>query len=227
MNTFEKILIITTCVFLPMTMAHAEYKKVVATDIKTVEAIKEGKIYFTAKVDNQSVSSLIQAIDDLNVSYKNLKRIYLYIDSYGGAMDSGKIAYWAVRSSRTPITAVNMSTVMSSATMIFCGAEDRQSLKGGRFIMHPANIYGTDYSFQPDDLSDFTVKLQGFNQMFVDVYKECTTLTDDEIKSVLFSENNKITLLPDEAQAKGVISQLADKTADTPVAYYISDTENE
>lgn len=30
-------------------------------------------------------------------------------------------------------------------------------------------------------------------------------------------------LLPDEAKAKGIISILTDKTADTPVAYFIND----
>lgn len=211
---------------MPVTIAQADYKKLVTEDKKPADTITEGKIYFTASVNYKSVTSLMQAIDDLNISYKNLKKIYLYIDSYGGDMDSGKVAYWAVKSSRTPVTAVNMSTVMSSATMIFCGAQDRQSLKGARFIMHPPSRSGSAYSFQPDQLQDVDTRLKGLNQMFTDIYKECTTLTDDEIKSVLYSENNKMILLPDEAKAKGIISKLADKIADTPVAYYIIDEKS-
>lgn len=227
MKNLKTLLMAAACLLLPVTMAQADYKKVVTNDKLAADTVTEGKIYFTASVDDQSTTALMQAIDDLNISYKNLKKIYLYIDSYGGSMDGGKVAYWAVKSSRTPVTAVNLSTVMSAATMIFCAAQDRQSLKGGRFIMHPARMYGKDYSFKPDQLSDFDKKLKGYNQMFADVYKECTTLNDDEIKSVLFSENNKITLLPDEAKAKGVISKLADKTATTPVAYYITDKNSD
>ncbi len=216
------ILVLSACCTIALSTAQAEVRQVVPQDEKASETVTEAKIYFTAGVSVTSASELIQVIDNLNANYKNLQKIYLYINSYGGDMDSGYAGYWAVKSSRVPVTTVNLSTVMSSATMIFCGAENRLSRKGGRFILHPPSKYYKDRSFQPDELITAGQDLQGYVAMFTEVYKECSRYSDQEISTLLSSENLRKFLLPEEAKARGIISGLAGKIVATPVAYYIT-----
>ncbi|HWT63274.1 MAG TPA: ATP-dependent Clp protease proteolytic subunit, partial [Ochrobactrum sp.] len=144
--------------------------------------------------------------------------------SYGGGMEGGYAAYWAVKSSRTPVTTVNMGMVMSSASMIFCGAEDRQSLKGGHFILHAASVsVGNDY-VQPDQLQRQVQRLDGYNAMFHDVYKECTKLSEQELTAMFQGENQRRFMLPDEARQTGLITKIADKIMDSSVSYFVTDT---
>ncbi len=222
---YQRILQITALFFMASTGAQAELKKVIPQDEKVLENAVAAKIYFTAGVNTKSVSELIQAIDSLNTNYKKLENIYLYISSYGGDMDSGYAGYWAVKSSHIPITTVNLSTVMSSATMIFCGAKDRQSRKGGRFIMHPPSITHQQRAFQPDQFITAGRDLKGYVEQFTEVYKECSRYSDTEISTLLSSENDRKFLLPDEAKEKGIISDVAAQIITAPIAYYITDDD--
>lgn len=228
MKKYQRVLQVTALFLITGTAAQAELKNVMLQDEKALEDAAAAKIYFTAGVNTKSVSELIQAIDSLNANYKKLENIYLYISSYGGDMDSGYAGYWAVKSSHIPITTVNLSTVMSSATMIFCGAKDRQSRKGGRFIMHPpSRFFDKGISFQPDQLKVTGQELEGTVRMFTEVYKECSRYSDAEISTLLSSENNRKFLLPDEAKEKGIISGVAAQIMTTPVAYYITDDDKD
>lgn len=211
-------------IFFSISAANANSRKIGPEDNNKKDEVSIVKIYFSGSVNEKKAGELVQAIDDANINYKKLKRIYLYINSYGGDMDSGYAAYWAVKSSRTPVTTVNMGTVMSSASMIFCGADDRQSLKGGRFILHPASVSLGNSSYQPDELERKRQELEGFNAMFRDVYKECTKLSEQEIADLLHAENQRRFMLNDEARQTGLIAKIADKIMDSSVSYFVTDT---
>ncbi len=225
MKKYQRVLQVTALFLITGTTAQAELKNTMPQDEKVLENATEAKIYFTAGVNTKSVSELIQAIDSLNTNYKKLENIYLYISSYGGDMDSGYAGYWVVKSSHIPITTVNLSTVMSSATMIFCGAKDRQSRKGGRFIMHPPSITPQQGAFQPDHFMTAGRDLKGYIEQFTEVYKECSRYSEAEISTLLSSENDRKFLLPDEAKEKGIISGVAAQIITAPIAYYITDDD--
>lgn len=205
-----------------LALAHADATKVSIIDEKAKSEAEVGKIFYVGGVTSSKVIDLIKAIDELNINHK-LKKIYLYIDSYGGGMDSGYMAYMAIKSSKIPITSVNLVTVMSSATMMFCGAHDRISLSGGRFILHPANVWVSG-RIQPDQLGIVESNLDEYNKMFFSVYKECTDFSDSEIKSILASENQRRFLSAEEAKMHGMIKGTANKIVDASVVYYISDS---
>jgi len=213
-----------SALILAATPALADYRKTGPADEKDHSTLSEAKVYFTGEVTAQKAAALFRALDDANISYPKLKHIYLYIDSYGGDMDSGYAAYWAIKSSRTPVTTVNLATVMSSATMMFCGGKERASMKGGRFILHPAAA-GIELKWaQPDQLAALQKNVSEFNRMFADTYRECTNMNETEISHTLYSENQREFLLPHDAISKKMISVIADKIVDTPVSYSITDS---
>lgn len=186
-------------------------------------SVSIARIYFTGEVTGRKTDDLIKAIDHANINYNSLQHIYLYINSFGGDMDGAYAAYWAVRSSRVPITAVNLGIVMSSASMIFCAAPQRESFRGAQFILHPAAIVGDDYSFQPDQLARASREMGRYNEMFRSTYQECTTFSEKELVSFLYSENSRKELTSQEALQSGLISRFAEKIVDGTVSYFISD----
>lgn len=224
LRNFVSSLYVTFIIFISISTANANSRKIGPEDNNKKDEVSIAKIYFAGSVNGETAAELIEAIDDANINYKKLKRIYLYINSYGGGMEGGYAAYWAVKSSRTPVTTVNMGMVMSSASMIFCGADDRQSLKGGHFILHAASVsVGNDY-VQPDQLQRKVQQLDGYNAMFHDVYKECTKLSEQELTAMFQGENQRRFMLPDEARQTGLITKIADKIMDSSVSYFVTDT---
>ena len=200
--------------------ANAGIKKI-PEEYSDNDQAETAKIFYTAAVEPKLVSDLVFAIDDLNINYPHLKRIYLYINSDGGDMDGGQIAYWAVKSSKIPITTVNLSMVGSSASIIFCGAKERLSLPGGKFLLHASSLTGSEGLLRPDDIDNLKKESAMYNQVFFDTYKQCTSYSDQEISKLLYSEGTRLLLTADEVKDKKLISGMANGIEQTPISYYI------
>ncbi|CAH1656986.1 ATP-dependent Clp protease proteolytic subunit [Hyphomicrobiales bacterium] len=203
--------------------AQANTSEMKASDQKALAEAETAKIYFSGAVSQQKINELVAAIDDLNVNHKALKKIYLYINSGGGEVSSGYAGYWAIKSSNIPITTVNIATVISSATMLFCGSSERESLDGAIFVIHPPSTDVRAASYQPDHLVLMEQNLQTARKFFSDIYRECTNFSDNEMSSILHSENTRKSLLPEEAKKRKMINGIADAIVETPIAFYIFD----
>ncbi|SMB87153.1 ATP-dependent Clp protease, protease subunit [Pasteurella testudinis DSM 23072] len=223
MKITKTALALFTCLALPVA-AQAEIKKIPADYSENPHA-ESAKIFYTAAVEPNLISDLVYAIDDLNINYPQLKKIYLYINSDGGDMDSGQIAYWAVKSSKIPITTVNLSMVGSSATIIFCGAKERLALPGGKFLLHASSLTGSEGLLRPDDIDNLKKESVMYNQIFSDTYQQCTDYSDQEISRFLHSEGSRLLITDKEAQQKKLISGLADGIVQAPIAYHITADE--
>lgn len=202
--------------------AQAEIKMVSPENEQNTEKAEVAKIFYIGDMNEKLASEFITAIDDVNVNYKDLKRIYVYISSYGGDIDSGRMVFWAVKSSKIPITTVNMSMVSSSASMMFCGAQERMALPGANFILHPAAVKTYDEYVQPDAIHNTQQCLNMYNKMLSETYKTCSSLSDKEINSLLYSENQRLLISSEQAKEKGFVTKIAQGIVDAPVVYYIT-----
>ncbi|HDC1420839.1 TPA: ATP-dependent Clp protease proteolytic subunit [Salmonella enterica] len=172
-----------------------------------------------------AVSDLIKALDDAG-RRKGIQRIFLYINSYGGDMDSGLMAAAAIRSSAVPVTTIAMSTVGSSATLMLCAAKERKALPEGSIYFHPSFI---DYKgvLRPDTIDELNKELERFRIMFKRAYKQCSNLKDSRIDEILHSESNRITFTPEEAITAGIISGTDEKIINTPDSWYITSVKED
>ncbi|MEB6532993.1 ATP-dependent Clp protease proteolytic subunit [Pantoea stewartii] len=93
--------------------------------------VKTVKIAFTGAITQNKIMALSAAIDEIAQNYKAATEIQLYLTSPGGDVDAGKMGYQIVKDSPIPVTTVNMSSVESSATLIYCGA--KETANHGRF----------------------------------------------------------------------------------------------
>lgn len=206
------------------TFAKVSISKNSQTREKDVDAVK---ITFSGAVTERSISELINSVSEINASYRNAKHIYLYINSGGGDMDSGYMAYEAIKSSPIPITTVNLSMTASSATMIHCAGSERLAMPFSYFLLHPAAI-GVPMEFaKPNELEQMKQLNDTSNSIFLNVYKKCTTYSDEELSKILFSEDNRKIMKPDTAKEKGIINGITQEIKYTPVSYYVLTTEDD
>ncbi|MFM5393177.1 ATP-dependent Clp protease proteolytic subunit [Aeromonas veronii] len=178
------------------------------------------KIFYSADMEVPTVSELIKTIDDIN-SKDEISNIYLYINSYGGDMDSGLMASAAIRSSKKPVTTIAMSTIGSSATIMLCAAKDRRALPEGSIYLHPSYTH-YEGDVRPNTIKELNQELTRFNDMFRKTYQSCTNLSHERIENILFSESNRVTFTPDEALKIELISKIDQNIIDTPHAFYIT-----
>lgn len=185
---------------------------------------KIAKIYYTGEMQPSAVSRLVNVFDEVNKN-NDVERIYLYINSYGGDMDAGLMAAAAIRSSAIPVTTVAMSTVGSSATIMFCAADDRRSLPEGSLFLHPASI-SHQGDVRPADVAYLEKETRRFNEMFKKTYRACTKLDDAKIAEILHSEYNLTNYSPSEAMAVGLISSVDKKIIPATYSYAITSSSN-
>lgn len=179
------------------------------------------KIFYSGDVGRASVIDLIEAIDAAN-NNKHVDGIYLYLNSYGGDMDSGEMAASVIRSSKKPVITVAMSTVGSSATLMLCAGSERRALPDGSIYLHPS-VTNYEGALRPNTINELSKENKRFSAMFRKVYEKCTSLGSKELDDILYSESNRVTFTPEEAIKIGIISSIDSKIIDTSISYYISD----
>ncbi|MDD9665848.1 ATP-dependent Clp protease proteolytic subunit [Klebsiella pasteurii] len=153
------------------------------------------------------------------IKAQTLRRfICTLIATVGG--DAGLMASAVIKSSRIPVTTVAMSTVGSSATIMFCAAKDRRSLPDGYIYLHPSFInYNGDV--RPNNIQEMSNESRRFDNMFKKTYEKCTNLTDDMINNILYSESNRKTYTPEEAKKVNLISVIDSKIVEAEKNYYV------
>lgn len=185
------------------------------------------KILYVGGVDEAKVIELISAIDEINIKYKNASKIFLYINSSGGDMDSGYMAYEAVRNSTIPIVTVNASMTGSSATMIYCGAKERLMMSGAYFLLHPAATANKGFDYlKPDVINNLHEEVVAYNKMFFDIYKECTEFSKTEIEQFLNNEGARKRMDYNSSLLVKLSSGVSNGFMPAPVVYYISDQKS-
>jgi len=187
------------------------------------ESEKFAKVIFTGLVTESSVNDLISTIDEINQQYGDLEKIYLYIRSWGGNADAGDAAYWIIRSSRTPITTVNLAYVGSAASVMFCGGRERLSLEYGTFLLHPPALMVQEAPWTVDELRQMDEMINISAKFSTEAYKTCTSMPEEEIRAISYSENQRLVLTAEQAREKGLISGTVDGVIDTSISYVVSD----
>ncbi|BEM76392.1 hypothetical protein SME38J_04950 [Serratia marcescens] len=201
----------------------------VLADISIVKKSSENKdkvtiakIVFSSEVRAKSAMELVTAIDEVNINYPNLKKIYLYIFSPGGSMEAAYMVYDSVKNSKTPITTVNAAMVGSSATMFYCAAKERLATPFSQFLLHAAAAGNMNKEYlQPNDIANLKDFADFANNSFRRIYQSCTTFSSEEIDKILYSEDYRKNLGADEAVAVKMATSKVDSIPDAQIAYYI------
>ena len=159
----------------------------------TVQVL-DNRIYFTGRVNTDSVTNLIKQINHHNSEFTKLtilnsnvaeikpKPIYLHIQSYGGALLACFAAVDAIINSKIPIYTVVDGFAASCGSLMAIVGKKRFMTKNSFVLMHQlsSGVMGT-----MKDIEDEYENCVKFMDKIYDLYEEHTNVTKDELKSQL------------------------------------------
>ncbi|HEJ7122187.1 ATP-dependent Clp protease proteolytic subunit [Serratia marcescens] len=207
-------------------ITHAEMHWVKNDKIKP-DNVDTVKIVYNGDVTPTLVAELISALDEINVNYPAAKSIKLFISSFGGSMESGYLAYQAVKGSKIPVETINAGMTASSATLVYCGAPKRYTFPDASFMLHPSASPNLKAEWiRPNDVEFIRKDVEDGNKYFKSIYGSCTTLARQDVEKILFSNDYARYLRPKDAEKIKLSQGVVEGIASTSVSYYITEVKN-
>lgn len=168
-----------------------------------------GMCLLMGPITDDTVRPVIEWIMHESVVRKKRQReLLLMICSEGGDMAAAFALIDVMRSSSVPIKTVGLGQIASAGLMVFiAGAPKRRVLTPNTSIMSHQFAWGT--SGKVHELFATMREFELTHQRMIDLYRECTGLTDDEIRRVLLPPQD-VYLSAQEALAHGICDHVAD-----------------
>jgi len=174
------------------------------------QALQDNGMYLLmGPITDDTVRPVIEWIlHESLVRKKRYRELLLMVCSDGGDMASAFALIDVMRSSSIPIKTVGLGMVASAGLMIFiAGAPTRRVLTPNTSIMSHQFAWGT--SGKVHELFATIKEFELQHQRMIDLYRECTGLTDDKIREVLLPPQD-VYLSAQEALAHGICDHVAD-----------------
>ncbi|WP_434776088.1 ATP-dependent Clp protease proteolytic subunit [Pseudomonas oryzihabitans] len=192
----------------------------------TAASADAASVYFNSGINDRSVSSLLAALSDIALKYPATKNVDLYLNSPGGSMEADYVAYEFIRHYPLHINTIDAAATDSSATMIYCAAEDRYAAPLASFLLHPAAAaIAVNGYMKPDQAKQAFEDVERENLKFREIYKGCLKLAPEELTTLLSSESNRRRLGYDAAKDIGLITRAPDRLprGTDRATYFVSD----
>ena len=179
--------------------------------------IKENRIYFKAKVCDQSVDKLIQILDEKNKKFGDIVHdqkliksatpnpIYLHITSFGGSLLSCFRAIDAIRRSKIPIHTVIDGHAASAGTLMSVVGKKRYMTPHSYVLIHQLSSGGGGTYWQIKD--DF----KNCKKMMDDIYNIYTTHTKMSKEELVKQLKHDLWWKADICIEKGLVDEIYDE----------------
>lgn len=194
----------------------------VMSDAPSPPSVGRVKIVYTGKVNDEKIAALASALDEISLKYKSAHDIYLYISSTGGDVDAGNVAYQAIRSSVVPVTTVNLSEVVSAATLLYCAGQKRLVLDDTSFLLHAPYHRVEGYLAENDIINDQEINATARTEIKA-IYRSCTNLSDERIDKITYSEDAHLIADVEKALSIGLATGKARNIEPADATWYIYD----
>lgn len=168
-----------------------------------------GMYVFMDDVTSESMKPIIEWIlVENHVTKKKKKELLLMICSDGGSVADAFALIDVMRASSIPVKTVGLGSIASCGLLIFMAGH-----KGHRILTPNTSILSHQYSWGSDgkahELFSITKEFNLTQARMVEHYKECTGLTEEEIKVTLLPPSD-VWLTADEALALGICDYISD-----------------
>ncbi|MFM2486049.1 ATP-dependent Clp protease proteolytic subunit [Celerinatantimonas yamalensis] len=194
----------------------------------SLDSVDAVKVVYTGSVDHANIAYLLEIIDQINIRYENAKHIYLYIESLGGNIDAGIIAYRGLRASASPITTINLSNIVPAGNYLFCAGKCREAaFQTAHFIIHPVSWASSEdkETITPSKAINYTKLLNTYIEESKSIYQDCSNISSDQLDNTFYSKANCTIIDTTEAKKDHIIDGIAKKMITTPVSYYVYSTD--
>lgn len=168
-----------------------------------------GMYVFMDDVNSESIKPIVEWIlVENHVTKKKKKELLLMICSDGGSVADAFALIDVMRASSIPVKTVGLGSIASCGLLIFMAGT-----KGHRILTPNTSILSHQYSWGSDgkahELFSITKEFNLTQARMVEHYKECTGLTEEEIKVTLLPPSD-VWLTADEALALGICDYISD-----------------
>lgn len=147
--------------------------------------------WFENDVSSFTLTKELQALGD------EIETIRVHINSYGGEVAEGLAIYNILRSHKAKVITICEGFACSIASVIFMAGDERIMNNASLLMIHNAWMHTAGNAAQ---LRKDAEDLEKITQASIEAYKNRTTISEEEIKSLLDAET---WLLPSEALDKG------------------------
>ncbi len=217
------VFIFSFLLFSSFTQANVIYIK---SDTVGNGQVEKAGLYFNGIINNQTVTWLMSSLAEIRENYRNVRSVDLYLNSPGGDMDAGYVAYEMLRNSPLKLNIINASMTASAATMIYCASPARYTMPMAQFVLHPAaaSYEKTDY-LKPDQARHILEEDENYNAIFRKIYASCMAVTNDELQKITESESGRVIYQAEEATKRGLVTRGIMESRSYPLTYFITDTQ--
>lgn len=150
---------------------------------------------YDGAVSSQNIISEIDKLTDVS-------KINVYISSYGGEVQAGLAIYNALKRNKAKVITHCEGFACSIASVIFMAGDERIMQDASLLMIHNAWSFGEGNA---DQLRKQADDLEKISQASVRVYKEHSTLSEEEIKALMDEET---WILPEEALEWGFATKI-------------------
>lgn len=167
-----------------------------------------GMYVLMGEIDAETVKPVIEWIlHENHVRKRRRKELLLMINSDGGNLSDAFALIDVMRASVIPVKTVGLGSIASAGLCIFiAGAPGRRVLTPNTSIM--SHQFSWHSSGKAHELFATVKEFELTHQRMTQLYRECTTLTDDRIREVLLPPQD-VYLSADEALEYGICDQIA------------------
>jgi ATP-dependent Clp protease, protease subunit len=168
-----------------------------------------GMYVFMDDVNSESMKPIIEWIlVENHVTKKKKKELLLMICSDGGSVSDAFALIDVMRASSIPIKTVGLGSIASCGLLIFMAGH-----RGHRILTPNTSILSHQYSWGSDgkahELFSITKEFNLTQARMLEHYKECTGLTEEEIKVTLLPPSD-VWLTAEEALGLGICDYISD-----------------
>lgn len=168
--------------------------------------LQDRVIYMDSEIDDDTMSIVQQILlwnkEDKGIPIEERKPIKIFFHSYGGSLSVYQSIVDAITLSKTPVWGINIGVCMSAAAFIYLSCHKRFAFKTSTFLFHQGSgAFSGNYNEIVCQLIDYQKSVD----RLVDVMKQYTTYTEDEIKENIVDE---WYVYPEEALEKGVCDEI-------------------
>jgi ATP-dependent Clp protease protease subunit len=140
----------------------------------------------TTKLRNALCSSVNERIQNApNAGQRKYDKLYLFMNSVGGALDDGISLFGFMRSLPLEITTINTGLIASIAILPFMAGKKRIALPHSRFHFHDYEYnYPAAHNLTRLEYVDHTRYLDSSRERTFEILKENTSFTDEDFKEL-------------------------------------------
>lgn len=166
--------------------------------------MEEYYIFFEGVINLKTAKKIIDAIN--KAKEKKFKKIFIFLSSWGGNIDSGFLLASIIQNSPIPISIHATNHIDSIANVIYLSAKERTAESCAKFYMHGSSQNGSNYD--ENKLIEALSSIRAGNSRIAYFIFENSKLKLDEVLELM--KGGK-TLSAPEALEKGIIHQILHK----------------